>query len=301
MRYVVTGAAGFIGSQLAHALLARGHEVLGIDCFTDFYDIALKEDNAAGLEIARLDLARDEIDLRGFDGVFHLAGQPGVRSFGDVFELYLTRNLLASQRLFETAARDGVRVVFASSSSVYGDAEAYPTSEETPTRPLSPYGITKLGCEQLARTTAVSFDLDVVVLRYFNAYGPRQRPDMAFTRIALALAERRTFDLFGDASRSFTYVGDVVEATIEAMERGEGLYNVGGGTEVSMREAIAAFERLAGRELDVREHPAVPGDQRRTKADTTRIRRALGWEPTTSFADGLQAQWEWAAARVAAR
>jgi nucleoside-diphosphate-sugar epimerase len=124
---------------------------------------------------------------------------------------------------------------------------------------------------------------------------------MAFTRIALALAQGRTFELFGDGSRSFTYVGDVVEATIEAMERGEGTYNVGGGTEVSMREAISSFERLAGRKLDLREHPAVAGDQRRTKADTTRIRAALGWEPTTSFEDGLQAQWEWAAARVAAR
>jgi nucleoside-diphosphate-sugar epimerase len=303
MRYVVTGAAGFIGSHLAHGLAARGHDVLGIDCFTDYYDVALKEENASGLEIARLDLARDELDLRGCEGVFHLAGQPGVRSFGDVFELYLTRNLLASQRLFEAAARDGVRVVFASSSSVYGDAETYPTSEETPTRPVSPYGITKLGAEHLARATAASFGLDVVVLRYFNAFGPRQRPDMAFTRIAFALAEGRPFDLFGDGhqSRSFTYVGDVVEATIAAMESGSGTYNVGGGTEVSMREAIALFERLAGRELDLREHPAVPGDQRRTRADTTRIRDALGWQPTTSFEDGLRAQWEWAAARVAAR
>jgi nucleoside-diphosphate-sugar epimerase len=275
--------------------------VHGIDAFTDFYDVTLKEENAAGLDVARVDLARDEIDLRGADGVFHLAGQPGVRSFGDVFESYLTGNMLASQRLFETAARDGVRVVFASSSSVYGDAEAYPTTEETPTRPVSPYGITKLAAEHLARATASSFGLDVVVLRYFNAFGPRQRPDMAFTRIAFALAEGRPFDLFGDASRSFTYVGDVVEATIAAMERGDGIYNVGGGVEVSMRDAISAFERLADRALDVREHPAVAGDQRRTMADTARIRDALGWVPETSFEEGLQAQWEWAAGRVAAR
>ena len=303
MRYVVTGAAGFIGSHLAHALVARGHDVLGIDSFTDYYDTAVKEENAAGLDVLRLDLARDELDLKGLDGVFHLAGQPGVRSFGDVFELYLTRNVLASQRLFEAAARDGVRVVFSSSSSIYGEAEAYPTPEDTPTRPISPYGITKLAAEQLARATATSFGLDVVVLRYFNAYGPRQRPDMAFTRIAFALAEERPFDLFGDGrqSRSFTYVGDVVDATIGAMDRGTGTYNVGGGTEVSMREAIGMFERLAGRALDVREHPAVPGDQRRTKADTTRIREGLGWQPTTELEDGLRAQWDWAAARVAAR
>jgi UDP-glucuronate 4-epimerase len=302
MRYVVTGAAGFIGSQLAGALIRRGHDVLGIDCFTDYYDVALKEENATGLDVARLDLARDELDFSGWDGVFHLAGQPGVRSFGDVFDVYLTRNLLASQRLFEAAARDGVRVVFSSSSSIYGEAESYPTPEDTPPRPLSPYGITKLGCEHLARATATSFDLDVVVLRYFNAYGPRQRPDMAFTRIAFALAEGRPWDLFGDGgqSRSFTYVDDVVDATILAMEDGSGTYNVGGGTEVTVNEAIAAFEGLAGRALDVRRHPAVPGDQRRTKADTTRIRDELGWQPSTRIEDGLRAQWEWAAARVAA-
>ena len=303
MRYAVTGAAGFIGSHLARELVSRGHEVLGIDCFTDYYDTALKEENAEGLDVARLDLAHDELDFRGFDGVFHLAGQPGVRSFGDVFDLYLTRNVLASQRIFEAAARDGVRMVFSSSSSVYGEAEAYPTAEDALPRPLSPYGITKLACEHLARATTASFGLDVVVLRYFNAYGPRQRPDMAFTRIAFALAEGRPWDLFGDGeqTRSFTYVSDVVEATIIAMERGGGTYNVGGGTEVSMRTAIGLFEQLAGRPLDVREHPAVPGDQRRTKADTTRIHAELGWRPTTELAEGLRAQWEWAAARVAAR
>ena len=131
MKYVVTGAAGFIGSHLSEALLARGDEVVGIDSFTDYYDPALKEENARGLDVRRLDLARDELDFSGFDGVFHLAGQPGVRSFGDVFPLYLDRNVRASQRLFEAAARDGVRVVFASSSSIYGEAERYPTSEDT--------------------------------------------------------------------------------------------------------------------------------------------------------------------------
>ncbi len=303
MRYAVTGAAGFIGSHLARELTARGNDVLGIDCFTDYYDVTLKEENAAGLDISRLDLAHDELDLRGFDGVFHLAGQPGVRSFGDVFDLYLTRNVLASQRLFEAAARDGVRVVFSSSSSVYGEAEAYPTPEGALPRPISPYGITKLACEHLARATTASFGLDIVVLRYFNAYGPRQRPDMAFTRIAFALAAGRPWDLFGDGSqtRSFTFVSDVVEATISAMERGSGTYNVGGGAEVSMRDAISVLERLAGHTLDVREHPAVPGDQRRTKADTTRILEDLGWQPRTELEDGLRTQWEWAAARVAAR
>src|ERR687888_1060514 len=186
MRFVVTGAAGFIGSHLAEALQTQGHDVVGLDCFTDYYDPALKEENARGLDVRRVDLAEDDLDFTGLDGVFHLAGQPGVRSFGDVFPLYLRRNVLASQRVFEAAARDGVRVVFASSSSVYGAAERYPTPEETVPRPLSPYGITKLACEHLADAYAREFGLDVVVVRYFNAFGPRQRPDMAFTRIATA-------------------------------------------------------------------------------------------------------------------
>jgi UDP-glucuronate 4-epimerase len=299
---VVTGAAGFIGSHLAEAVLACGDDVVGVDCFTDYYDAALKQENARGLDVRRLDLAEDELDFRGFDGVFHLAGQPGIRSFGDVFPLYLRRNLLASQRVFEAAARDGVRVVFASSSSIYGSAERYPTPEETPPHPISPYGITKLACEHLAQAYAGEFGLDCVVLRYFNAFGPRQRPDMAFTRIAHALAEGSAFHLFGDGehSRGWTYVGDIVEATLAAMERGSGIYNVGGAVEATMNEAIAILERIAGRSLEVVREPAAPGDQRRTNADTTRIRSELGWAPRVSLEDGLAAQWEWAWARVGA-
>jgi UDP-glucuronate 4-epimerase len=298
MRYAVTGAAGFIGSHLAEALLEQGHEVVGIDCFTDYYDPALKEANAIGREVRRVDLAEDPLDFAGLDGVFHLAGRPGVRSFGDVFPLYLRDNVLASQRVFEAAARDGVRVVFASSSSVYGAAERYPTPEDTPPHPLSPYGITKLACEQLADAYGRQFGLDRVVVRYFNAFGPRQRPDMAFTRIARALADGGRFELFGDGaqSRSWTYVGDVVTATIAAMERGSGTYNVGGALEASMNETIALFEAVSGQQLDLRRHDEpVAGDQRRTKADTTRIRAELGWEPRVSLEDGIARQWDWAA------
>jgi nucleoside-diphosphate-sugar epimerase len=305
MRYVVTGAAGFIGSHLAESLLERGHEVVGIDCFTDYYDPALKEENVRALDadVRRLDLAQDELDFRGFDGVFHLAGQPGVRSFGDVFPLYLRRNVEASRRVFEAAARDRARVVFSSSSSVYGEAERYPTPEDTTPRPVSPYGITKLACEHLARAYARSFGADIVVLRYFNAFGPRQRPDMAFTRIAYALARGETFTLYGDGSQSrgWTYVTDVVDATVAAMERGHGTYNVGGAIEASMRESIALFEQVSGRTLDRRQEPEVPGDQRRTQADTTRIRTELGWQPRVELEAGIEAQWEWASASVRAR
>ena len=302
MRFVVTGAAGFIGSHLAETLQAQGHDVVGIDCFTDYYDPALKEENARGLDVRRVDLAEDELDFAGFDGIFHLAGQPGVRSFGDVFPLYLRRNVLASQRVFEAAVRDGVKVVFASSSSIYGAAERYPTPEDTPPHPLSPYGITKLTCEHLADAYRRQFGLDCVVVRYFNAFGPRQRPDMAFTRIATALAEGGRFELFGDGaqSRSWTYVSDVVDATIAALG-GTGTYNVGGALEASMNESIALFESVSRRRLDVvRYEEPVAGDQRRTQADTTRIREELGWQPRVSLENGIEAQWTWASARVTA-
>jgi nucleoside-diphosphate-sugar epimerase len=303
MRYLVTGAAGFIGSHLAEALEAAGHEVVAVDCFTDYYDPALKEENARGRDVLRLDLAEEELDLDGVDGVFHLAGQPGVRSFGRVFPDYLRRNVLASQRVFETAAAAGVRVVWASSSSVYGDAESYPTPEETEPRPRSPYGITKLACEQLARAYALDFGLDHAALRYFTVYGPRQRPDMFMTRVVTALATGGSFEIYGDGSqsRSFTYVGDAVAATIAVMEQGASgvAYNVGGGEIASVRGAIELLEGIAGRTLDATYGPLEPGDLARTDADTTRI-RALGWEPRTSLADGLQAHWQWALGRVAA-
>lgn len=303
MKYVVTGAAGFIGSHVAEALLETGHDVVGIDCFTDYYDRAIKEENAREIDVRRLDLAADPLDFSGFDGVFHLAGQPGARSFvGDAFARYLRLNVLASQRVFEAAARDGVRVVFASSSSVYGATKRYPTPEETTPAPLSPYGITKLAGEHLASAFLRSFALDVVVLRYFSVFGPRQRPDMAFARIAHALADRRPFDLYGDGTqtRSWTYVADAVDATLAAMKAGRGTYNVGGAVEASMLDAIALFDRLGGRSLDVRMHPAMPGEPSRTNADTRRIRFELGWEPRTSLDDGLRAQWDWTTAKVAA-
>jgi nucleoside-diphosphate-sugar epimerase len=304
MRYLVTGAAGFVGSHLAEALLAAGHDVVGVDCLTDYYDPAEKERNAAALDLRRLDLAHEPLDLDGVGGVFHLAGQPGARSFGGVLPLYLERNVLATQRVFEAAAAAGVRVVFSSSSSIYGDAERYPTAEDTSPLPRSPYAITKLACEQLARAYREDFGLDVAVLRYFTVYGPRQRPDMFFRRVCDRLRDGGTFEIYGTGaqSRSFTFVGDAVDATIAAMERAApgALYNVGGGEEASMLEAIALLEELAGTRLDVRHVDPARGDVRRTKADVSRIGRELGWAPTTPLADGLAAMWSWASATVAA-
>ena len=304
MRFVVTGAAGFIGSHLLHALLEQGHDALGWDAFTDYYDPARKEENARGLPVARVDLVEDPLELEGYDGVFHLAGQPGVLSFGDVFPLYVRQNVLASRRLFEAAAAAGVRTVFASSSSIYGDAEMYPTPEDAIPRPLSPYGITKLACEHLAYAYGREFALDAVVLRYFTIFGPRQRPDMALSKMIDCLVDGRPFELYGDGtqSRSFTYVDDAVAATIAAMERAPsgGVYNVGGGDEVTVLEAVEGLAAIAGRRLELVRLPKREGDAMRTAADTSRVRAELGWEPATRFEQGLEAQWRWAADRVAA-
>lgn len=304
MRFVVTGIGGFIGSSLGERLLELGHDVVGIDSMTPYYDVGLKQENAAAFDVVSADLAEAQIDdlLSDADGLFHLAGQPGVRSFGDTFPEYVRNNLLASQKVFEAAARLGVRVIFASSSSVYGDAERYPTSEGVVPQPVSPYGITKLGCEHLARAYERDFGLDVVVLRYFTVYGPRQRPDMAFARIAEAIRAGLPFEIYGDGtqSRSFTYVADAVEATLAAMTRAPAgrLYNVGGGAEASLLDAIRRFEAIAGRRLDAVFTASASGDVSRTAADLGRIRHELSWEPRVELDEGIRAQWEWAVGRA---
>jgi UDP-glucuronate 4-epimerase len=212
--------------------------------------------------------------------------------------LYVRRNVLATQRLFEAAAEAGLRVVWASSSSVYGEAETYPTSEDVIPRPLSPYGITKLACENLAHVYKRAFGLDVVTLRYFTIYGPRQRPDMAFSRLISALLEGSVFELYGDgsASRSFTYVSDAVVATAASMQRADSgaVYNVGGGSEATIRDVIRLLEEASDRHLRVTRGPRQAGDVARTNADIGRIKSDLGWRPRVSLREGLIAQLEWA-------
>jgi nucleoside-diphosphate-sugar epimerase len=298
----VTGCAGFIGSHLVERLLDAGHSVVGVDCFTDFYPRRLKERNL-GAALDRVGFSLVEADvadltpafLEGVTGVFHLAAQPGVRtSWGEGFDVYVQHNLLATQRLFDACATAGVRTVFASSSSVYGEAEGHPTREDAIPRPVSPYGVTKLACEQLAFTYGAGAHLNVVSLRYFSVYGPRQRPDMAFCRLVRAVLDRQAFPLIGDGRqvRDFTYVGDVVRATMLAMDRGRpgAVYNVGGGTPVALADAIEICQRLAGRRVRLRRAASVPGDPRTTSADTRRIRRELGWRPETALEDGLALQ-----------
>jgi UDP-glucuronate 4-epimerase len=302
LKYVVTGAAGFIGSHLTEALLAGGHDVLALDSFTDYYDRSAKEANSAAFRVDALDLTSEPLDLTAVDGVFHLAGRPGARSFGQGFRPYVEENLLASQRVFEAAAAAGVRVVFSSSSSVYGDAETYPTPESLTPAPRSPYGLTKLACEQLADVYRVEQGLDAVVLRYFTVYGPRQRPDMFLARVVRALTTGKQLTIFGDGrqSRSFTYVGDVVAATIAAMTHASSrsIYNVGGGDEATLEEAIAALEEIAGGAVPVAYEPRWAGDVTRTSADIRRIGADLGWQPNVPLVEGLRAQWDWAVGRA---
>jgi len=314
---VVTGCAGFIGSHLSERLVAEGFRVRGVDAFTPYYDRADKEANLAGLadeprfELLELDLAAAQLEsvVAGASVVFHLAAQPGVRaSFGAGFGDYVRDNVLATQRLFESVLATGPgRVVWASSSSVYGDAAAYPCHETgTPPAPRSPYGVTKRTCEDLAGVYRAR-GLDAVGLRYFTVYGPRQRPDMAVRRLCEALVEGTAFPLYGDGSQSrdFTYVGDAVEATLRAAiaPRPAAIYNVGGGEEATLERAIAMLEAVAGRRVVLDRRAAQPGDVRRTGADTTLARGALGWRPETNLRDGLRRELDWVwsrRARVAA-
>lgn len=302
MNVLVTGAAGFVGSHLCERLLADGHAVTGVDCLTDYYDPAVKQRNlrhlagAPGWRFVRDDLAT--MDLAGtLDGVrvvFHLAGQPGVRaSWGADFAQYVRQNVLVTQRLLEASVdRQLAKFVYASSSSVYGDAECYPTDETVRPRPVSPYGVTKLAGEHLCEVYRRNLDVPTASLRFFTVYGPRQRPDMAFARLVDAVVTGHPFSLYGDGSqtRDFTYVGDIVEGLYRAAtSTWTGVANLGGGNRVSMRDVIDTVGALAGRPVPLLRHPRQSGDVKHTAADTTVARDGFGYVPATSLEQGLRA------------
>jgi nucleoside-diphosphate-sugar epimerase len=306
-RVLVTGCAGFLGSHLCERLVEDGHTVLGLDCFTPFYARAAKEHNIARLreehrfQLVERDLSHGSLQglLEGVDVVFHLAAQAGVRgSFGARFGSYARNNVVATQRLLEAAARAHPRAfVYASSSSVYGDAAAYPTTEQTARAPVSPYGMTKVATEELAGVYLRCFGVPVIGLRYFTAYGPRQRPDMAFARFFRCALEGTPLPINGDGRqvRDFTFVDDVVAGTIAAAELGRPgrVYNIGGGRPVALLDVIGHIAELTGRKVGLQRRPAPLGDARRTGCDGALARRELGFMPRTGLFEGLWAQLEW--------
>lgn len=306
MRALVTGVAGFVGSTLAARLLADGWDVRGVDALTEYYDPRLKRANlerVPGAEVVVADLLRTDLDalLRDVDVVFHQAGQPGVRaSWGRDFETYVQANVQATQVLLE-AARRAPRLqafVYASSSSVYGDAERYPTSETDRPQPVSPYGVTKLAAEHLCSLYGTGFGVPTVSLRYFTVFGPRQRPDMAFTRFLTAARDGTPITLYGTGEqvRDFTYVDDIVAANVLAattpLSPGTVL-NVAGGTNASVNEVLDLVQAISGRTVTIDRRPASDGDVRRTGGDASLAAERLRWKPAVTLEEGLRSHWEW--------
>lgn len=311
MNILVTGAAGFIGSHLAERLLAEGFAVTGVDCFTDYYPRQYKEDNLRGLRLnsnfhfIEGDLLSLELTtlLKGIDFVYHLAAQAGVRaSWGREFDVYVDNNIRATQRLLEAARVTGLKkFIYASSSSVYGDAETFPTGEASPTRPFSPYGVTKLAAEHLCSLYWKNYGVPTVSLRYFTVYGPGQRPDMAFHKFFKAILTGQPLPLFGNGSQSrdFTYIEDIVEGSFQAAGASPGtIYNLGGGHRVTVKEVISLMEKLTGIPARVQSQGKQKGDVKDTSADISMAKKELGYRPRTTLEEGLAAQLKWMKERV---
>ena len=307
MKALVTGGAGFIGSHLSERLLDAGADVIALDCFTDYYARAIKEANIAalrsrpGYRFVESSIAEADLPalLEGTSHVFHLAAQAGVRkSWGREFQIYTSLNVDATQILLEACVgRPIERLVYASSSSVYGDEAPLPMREELPLHPVSPYGVTKLAAEQLCYLYFVNHGVPAVSLRYFTVYGPRQRPDMGFHRFFSALLAGRPLVQYGDGrqTRDFTFVADAARATHAAAVRGVPgrVYNIGGGSRVSLRDVFDLLGRVTGREIRIDQQPVQKGDMRDTYADTTRAQADLGFAPSVTLEEGLREMYRW--------
>ncbi|MBD2212374.1 NAD-dependent epimerase/dehydratase family protein [Nostoc linckia FACHB-104] len=308
-KIIVTGAAGFIGSHLAEALLQQGKEVIGIDEVNDYYDPIFKRKNIAHLQVfPNFTLIEEDIQLldwptllQDVEVVYHQAAQAGVRaSWGKGFRAYTERNINATQVLLEAAkdAKNLQRLVFASTSSVYGDAETLPTHEGIPPRPVSPYGITKLAAERLCGLYHKNFGVPFVSLRYFTVYGPRQRPDMAFHKFFKAALEDEAIPVFGDGqqTRDFTFISDAVAANLAAATVpnaiGE-IFNIGGGSRVVLAEVLNTMEEIIGKPIKRNHIEKAMGDARHTAADVSKAREILGYQPKVSLREGLTQEWHW--------
>lgn len=308
MNLVITGVAGFIGSHLAERALAEGHHVTGIDCFTNYYPRIYKENNVSGFmhhpqfrfiedDILRVDL---QTVFKDIDVVYHLAAQAGVRaSWGEQFKIYSDYNVLGTQCVLEAALKADVsRVVYASSSSVYGDVNDFPMTEDTFPKPVSPYGVTKLAGENLCVLYSTNFNLSTVSLRYFTVYGPRQRPDMAFHKFIKSAMEGRQPEIYGNGeqTRDFTFVDDAVEATYTAgwvHGISGNVYNIGGGSRISVNAVFDLLRRLLQMDIRPRRIHVQKGDVRHTAADTTRASIDLGYAPKMSLEKGLVKEIQW--------
>jgi UDP-glucose 4-epimerase len=309
MKALVTGVAGFIGSTLADRLVGEGVDVVGLDCFTDYYPRPAKEKNLSALlgrpNFRFVETRIQDADLGGLlrdrTDVFHLAAQAGVRkSWGRDFAIYTSNNIDATQVLLEASAGVNLnRFVYASSSSVYGDNVALPMREDALPEPVSPYGVTKLAAEQLCYLYFVNYGVPTVSLRYFTVYGPRQRPDMGFHKFLRATLLGQPITVYGDGeqTRDFTFVHDAVTATATAATRGVPgrVYNIGGGSRVSINQVLEMIGRVSGRRPVVNVDPAQKGDMRHTYADTSRARADLGFAPTVGLDEGLAAEHAWLA------
>ena len=309
MKALVTGAAGFVGSHTCEALLQLGHEVRGVDSLTDYYDPVLKNENVRLLdswdafEFVRADLSDADLSplLDGVDVVFHLAAQPGVRgSWQAGFAVYVQANVMVTQRLLEASRQHPVRrFVYASSSSVYGRAERYPTTEEAGTRPHSPYGVTKLAAEHLCTLYAHNWGVPTVSLRYFTVYGPRQRPDMAMNRFIAAALDDREIPVFGDGEqvRDFTFVQDVVAANLAAAQTADlapgTVVNVAGGGSITVNGLVDLLQSLVGRPVRTVREPPQAGDVQQTGGSVELAARLLGWQPRVAVPQGLAQQLAW--------
>jgi len=305
MKSLVTGCAGFIGSNLVDQLLSEGHEVVGVDSFTDYYSRSLKESNLkSALDSKNFTFVEGDIldncdlldDVRC---VFHQAAQAGVRaSWGDSFKIYSDNNILATQRLLEACKDAGIKkFVYASSSSIYGDVKMFPMKEDMSPQPISPYGVSKLAGEHLCYLYWKNFAVPTVSLRYFTVYGPRQRPDMAFHKFIKSVLAGEEISIYGDGNqtRDFTFVSDIVSANILAAKsdaEGE-VYNIGGGSRISVNQVINVIEKVTGREARVKYVGEQKGDVRDTYADISKAQTELGYKPEVGIEGGLSRFVEW--------